>query len=133
MAQEPALAFDAATVASEGTVGADHAVARNNDPNGIGTIGQADGSDGVWAADALREGSVRDSGAAGYLPQGTPDFALKGCASSLHGQRVNRGQVASKIADDCRGETAGILGRLDCESIYAVVKLQGGAQVRVVV
>ena len=61
MIEKPALAFNATAVSGEGSVGADDAVAGDDDGDRIGSIGCADGANSVRMADVLSELSIRES------------------------------------------------------------------------
>jgi hypothetical protein len=80
--QRQQLLFDwqAPAVAGELAVGPDHAVARNDDRNRIGSIRQADRAARVWTADSPRQFTVRDRLAMEDLQQFVPDLPLKGRA-----------------------------------------------------
>src|SRR4051812_39643725 len=52
--QEPALAREAAGVAGERAVGADDAVAGDDDADRVQVIGEADGPGAIWVADVFR-------------------------------------------------------------------------------
>ena len=56
--EEPLLAFEAAGVAGEGAVGADDAVAGDEDGDGIGGVGPGDGPQGRGAADGAGDVGV---------------------------------------------------------------------------
>ena len=111
MVQEPALAFDATAVSSEGAVGADNAVAGENDCDGIGSIGRADRADGSGMADLLGEFAVGDGGAAGDGAEGLPDFALKGGAGGFDGEIVDGVEFSAEVASKGCGEAVGIARR----------------------
>ena len=87
--EEPAFAFDAAAVAGQRAIGADHAMAGYDDGDGIGTIGRADCPDSGRMTDPLCEPAVRRCRTAGDLAQRLPDFALKGRAAGGSGNAVN--------------------------------------------
>lgn len=95
--EEPALAVDAAAVAGEGAVGADDAMAGDDDADRIRAIREADGADGFGAADALGELAVGDGRAAGDLAEGEPDFALEGSAKGGDGEGVDGGEIAVEV------------------------------------
>jgi hypothetical protein len=54
MVQEPALALKPAAISRQRTVGSNHPMTRHNNPNRVGSIGQANGPDRGWPADSLR-------------------------------------------------------------------------------
>src|SRR5258705_10322078 len=70
--QEPSLAFHAAAIAGEGSVGSDDAVTGNDDSYGIGAIRKTDCPDCGWAADAIGKFAVGDGGAERNLSQSLP-------------------------------------------------------------
>src|SRR5690242_19875320 len=72
MRQEPTLAFDAAAIAGERAVGADHAMAGHDDADGVGAVGKADGPDRLGPADAPRQLAVGERAAARDLAQRAP-------------------------------------------------------------
>ena len=55
MFQKPALAFDAAAVSGERTVGSDHSVTRDDNADRVRTVGEANCPDSYGPADLLGE------------------------------------------------------------------------------
>ena len=84
VAQEPALTLDAAAVAGEQTIGANHAVARYDDSDRIRAVGKADRADSVRPADSGGQRGVGGRRATGDFPQGMPYIPLKRGACRLH-------------------------------------------------
>ena len=108
MVEEPAFAFDAAAVAGERAICSDDAVAGEDDGDGIGSIGGADGADGGWMADPFGELAVGGGCAAGDGAEGLPDFSLKRSAGGFDGDVVDGVEVAGEVACDGLGEAVGI-------------------------
>lgn len=133
MLQEPALALHAAAVAGEGAVGSDDAVARDNDADGVGAVGQSYRPDCGGAADSFGEFGVGERGTVGDFSQRAPYLALEGGACCLHGQIVDDGEIAGEVAADFVGEPAGVLFWLEGESSLSVEALEEPEHARVVV
>src|SRR5205085_5815144 len=76
--QQGLLALDAAGIAGEGAVGADHPVARDDDRDRVAAVGQTHGSGGgVGAAEALGDLAVRRGVAVADQEQLGPDGLLE--------------------------------------------------------
>ncbi len=131
--EEPAFAFDAATVSGEGSVGADDAVAGNDDGDGVCSVSGADGADGSGAADFFGEFAVRGCGAAGNCAQGAPDLLLEGGAGGLDGKGVDGLEVSVEVAGERLGEAMGVMGGFEDESGCAVLVAQMVADAVVVI
>ena len=82
MAQQPTLALDAAAVAGERAVGADHPMAGHDQADRVGAVGQAHRPNRRRLADALREAAVAECRAGRDVAQGLPNRALEGRAAS---------------------------------------------------
>lgn len=115
MVEKPAFAFDAATVAGEGTVGADDAVAGQDDGDGIGSVGGADGANRGGMADLLGEFAIGDGGTAGDGAERTPNLTLKHGADGFDGEIVNGVEFSGEVAGQGGGEAVGIAGGLEVE------------------
>ena len=89
MAQKPALALDAATIARERAVSSDYTMAGYNHSNWIGAIRQAHRPYRARMADSLSETCVRNCCAKLDLSQCMPHFALKIRARGLNGQGID--------------------------------------------
>src|SRR5207247_2645158 len=100
--EQPALALDSAAVAGKRPVGADHAVARDDDTDGVRAVGGAHGAHGGGCADAPRERLVRDRLPRRDRPQRGPHPALERRAARIDRDGVERAPVAREV----RGETA---------------------------
>ena len=118
--EEPALAVKAATVAGERTVGADDAMAGDDDADGIRAVRETDRPDCFWAADTPCEFAVGDGGAEGDLPERLPYLTLEGCPVGFCGQAVDGGEIAGEIVANSFGETARVASRGECESSFSV-------------
>src|SRR5882762_7644166 len=83
--EQSSLALQPASVAGQRSVGADHAVAGNDDRDRIAGVGEAHGARRRGMADAPRDLAVADGLAVGNVLQGAPDEPLE--RISLHRQR----------------------------------------------
>ena len=87
--EQELLALQPAGVAGEGAVGADDAVARDDDRDRVAAVGQADRArGGVGAAEAVRDLAVRRGLAVADLAQLAPDPLLE--------RRADRGERAGR-------------------------------------
>src|SRR3954464_5642465 len=85
--EEGLLALDAAGVAGEGAVGADHPVAGDDDRDGVAAVGQADrAGGGVGLAEPLRDRAVRRGVAVADLEQLSPDGLLEVAPRRVEGE-----------------------------------------------
>src|SRR3954466_7891390 len=75
--EQPALALDAAAVADQLAVGANHPVAGDHDADRVRAIGQADRAHRRWAADRARDVTVGSAFSARDPAQRAPDRALE--------------------------------------------------------
>jgi hypothetical protein len=122
--EEPALAFDAAAVAGEGSVGSDDAMTGDDDGDGIGAVGEADRANRRGPADGGGEFAVGSGCTAGNVAQSLPDLALEGRAGGGDGEIVDDAQLAGEVARDGVGEAVGIACGGENESVRAVVFAQ---------
>src|SRR5690606_2341368 len=98
--QQPALALQPACVTGQGSLGADDAVAGHDDPDRIGSVGQPHGAHRRGLADGLRQLAVAPGPSRRNGAQRRPDRALEVGAAGLHGEAVQRRQVAVEIGGD---------------------------------
>ena len=75
--QQHFFAFQAAGIAGESALGADYAVAGNEDRDGIAAVGLARRPGGLGSADLLGQPGIAAGLAIGNLSQSLPDLALK--------------------------------------------------------
>ena len=131
MGDQPAFAVEAAAIAGQGRVGADHPVAGHNDGDRVGAVGEPDGAAGGGAADALGEVAVADRRAGRDAAQFGPDLALERCAAGLHRQTVECGEIAVEIGLEYGTGRSGVSGGR--EGIGAVMQPQQAMQAGLVV
>ena len=100
----------AAAVSREFAVGSDYAMARNDDGNGIRTVGEADGAWRIGIADAASEFSVGDGFTVGDFAEFFPNLLLEQRAFRRQ-QEIKvfkfSGEVGAELADGF-GETGRI-------------------------
>ena len=84
MLEQPSLAFQPSAIARKRRIGSDHAMAGNDDADGVGAICQANGPNGFRASDLSSETTVSDGLPYRNLSQGVSNLALKGCAACLY-------------------------------------------------
>src|SRR5215472_5192950 len=107
MLEQPALAREAAAISRERAVGADDAMARDDDADGIAAIGAADGANGAGTAEARSERAIaqrrarRDGGEPG------PDAPLKRRAGGAPGDRREARDIAVEIAAEAAHHVGG--------------------------
>lgn len=106
--KEPALAMQASSVASKRAIGADDAMAGDDDADGVGAIGQAHGADGGGLADPAGQLGVADGGAARNTAEDAPDRFLKRSAGGADGKGVDGVQLTREVSGDAIGEAARI-------------------------
>ncbi len=123
MIEQPALAFETATVSGQGAVGPDYAMAWHDNGNGVGSVGESDSTNGCGMADALGQGAVRDGASAGDLAQSLPDLTLERRASCSDWNVVDGVQLAGEVAGDGVGNAFRITRR-DFEAFRTVVKAE---------
>jgi len=99
--EQPALAGQAAAVAGERAVGADHAVAGDDDADRVAAVGQAHGAGGCGTAELLGERAVRRGGAVGNCLQRLPHLLVEGRADRGEPQ-VERGASAGEVFAELR-------------------------------
>ena len=73
MSEQPPFAVDSTAIAAKVCVGADDAVARDHDRDGVGTVGEADGADRLGISELFRDIEIRDGFAVGDRLQIAPD------------------------------------------------------------
>src|SRR4051794_11674503 len=120
--EQGALAFQAASVAGERPVGADDAVAGDDDGDRVAAIGGADRARGPGALDALGELAVADRLAVGDRAQRLPDLLLE--------RRAGERQVDVEVAP-VAGEVLGELGADPGEGVVVALPAGGGRAVHV--
>ena len=108
MTEQPFFAGKAAAVAGQRAVGADDAVTRDDDTDGIGAIGEAYGANRGRTADSRGELGVGDCAAAGNGAQSRPHFFLKRCAEGVDGEIVDGFEIAFEVAADGLAEAVGV-------------------------
>lgn len=124
MIEEPALALEATAIAGEGAVGPDHAMAGDDNAEGVGAVGQADGADGRGPPDARGKLRVGDCRPARNVAQSAPHVALEGSAGGRHGQGINGMEIAGKVAGDGAGQTVRIVCGMQFDLRAGVVALE---------
>lgn len=119
MAQQPFLAVNASAITCHRTIAANHAVARNDDGNGVAAVGRANCAAHIDVAQLAGDVAVGYCGAARDLAQFGPDRFLKTCAASIGEDVINGMNVAAIIVSDDIGQTKWICGRLQFEILEA--------------
>lgn len=122
MLQEPALALQSAAVAGERAICSDHAMAGDDDADGVGAVRETNGSDGVGPVDLAGQLSIRDRGALGDLPQFLPDAALEFRAARLGWDLVDRIDIAREVAIHFVAEAMRIDYRIEYKSVLSVMQ-----------
>jgi hypothetical protein len=84
--QQLAFYVEAATVAAQGTVGGDYAMARYYDRHWIAVVRHSDGAESLGSADGASDIGVSASLAVGNLEQGLPTFQLKRSSTKVEGE-----------------------------------------------
>src|SRR5579863_2950466 len=82
--KQPALALDSATIAGERSVRADHAMARDYDPNRICAIGKPNGTNCGRTANSFSKLRIGDCRATANLAQRMPHLPLKRRAAGFN-------------------------------------------------
>src|SRR5262249_32620354 len=95
--QQPALAVEAAAIAGERAVLADHAVAGHDDRDRIAAVDHADRAHRVGTADGLCELAVAPGGAGRNPAQRRPYLPLEHRAAAVDGNVVESREVAAEI------------------------------------
>ena len=113
MIQQPALAIEPAAVSSERSVAADDAVTRQDDSDGIGAIGSADGADGCGRANFPCQIRIRRGRTGGNRSQRLPHALLEISAVQLDLDFVETCEISGKVALENSDNTAWISSRLD--------------------
>ena len=93
--------MQSAAVAGQRGIGANHAMARNDDGNRIGAVCEADRTDRFGMPDLAGESTVAERAAGGNCAQCRPDDTLKGRAVCFSRQFVDRVKIAFKIRQQC--------------------------------
>ena len=93
--EQAALGIEAAAVATDAAVGRDHAVAGDDDRDGVRAVGEADGAKGPGAAGGAGDVGVAAGRAVGDLGERVPDGALERGAPQVEGD----GEVAADAAE----------------------------------
>src|SRR5581483_1382865 len=104
--EEPALRVEPRGIAGELAGGADHAVARHDEPDRVCPAGGADGAGGRGRADEVRDLAVGASRAGRDRPERRPHAALEGRALGIDGDRGERPELAAEVGRE-RGRDAG--------------------------
>ena len=114
MGQQPAFAFEPATVAGQRPVGADDAMTGHDHADGVGAVGEPDGPHGAGAPDARREAGVAQRCTGRNRAQRSPHLALERRPSGAGGDRLQAVEVALEVGGervaDARGSVT--LGEL---------------------
>src|SRR5690349_21493231 len=97
--EQPALARQAAAVAGQRAVRADHAMARHDDADRVAAVRQADGARTVRAADALGQLAVALGRAIRNVEQRAPHALLE-----FGADRVERDREAAQLAGEVRAQ-----------------------------
>ena len=97
MREQPPLSRHTAAIPGQRSIGADHAMARNDDRNRIRAVGRADGPTGPGPAYCRCDFSIAFRLAGRDLSQRAPNCALERRAASRRPHFVERGKVAVKI------------------------------------
>ena len=119
MGQQPAFDGQSAAKTDEGTIGADHAVARHNDGDGVGTIGLTHGAGHAGRAQLAREPGIAPGLTEWDEPQSVPDASLErrplGGQLQLEGLAFT-GEIFVELGLD-RGQRAGVGGSVRAREI----------------
>jgi hypothetical protein len=99
--EQPTLSLQSTSVACQGSVRTDDAVARHDDGDGIGAIGYTYGADGFWPVEFRGELAIADCAADTDAAQGCPDFPLERRASGFNLESVDRVEVSIEVRFEC--------------------------------
>ena len=124
--EEPALAREPARVAGQGGIAADQAVTRHDDGHGVARVGGSNSADGSGAANSPREGSVGNGAAGRDATERHPHLPLERRAAGLHGNIIDRNQIARQIGSETSAETERVDRRK--EARIPVARRQHGPQ-----
>ena len=102
MIEQPAFALHAAAVACEVTVGADEAMAGDDDTERVGRVGVADRARRLRPSNFSCEAGIGDRASGLDLPQRSPDLFLKGRAIKRYRDVLNRAKLPIEIDINCR-------------------------------
>ena len=108
--QKLAFAVGTPAVAGEFAVGANDAVAGDDDGEEVGAAGGADGADGLGRADGLGDLGVGAGFAAGDFEQGLPDALLEGGGADVEGEGLRSGVFGETGEDKLDGFGEGGVG-----------------------
>src|SRR5579864_6270062 len=97
MREQPALPREPAAIAGQGAVGADDAVAGDDDADRVRAVRQAHGAHRAGTTDLPRERAIGERLAAGDGAERAPDRLLEGCAADRDGKIVDRVELAREI------------------------------------
>jgi len=125
MLEEPALPLDTAAISGQGTIRANHPMARHNHTHRIRSIRQPNRSNRTRPSDPFRKLPIGNRSAAGNLSQCPPHLALKIRTHRLYRQFINRIKLARKISPYRFGQTRCIASLLYRESIFSILNPQG--------
>src|SRR5690349_9482295 len=99
--EQPPLALEAARVTRETSVGADDAVAGDDDRDGIFVVGHTDGARRARPPDPRRELAVRGGGPDGDRAESAPHELLEGRSRRGHREPIERPHTAAEIRAEC--------------------------------
>ena len=124
MARQPALALDAAAIAGERTIGADHPVARDDETDRVGAVGQPHRPHCRRLADALCQRAIAQRRAGRDGAQGGPDRALKRRAAGRALNPVQAGE-SSTTADERKHFSRRVTGAINDKRRYGLIVSDG--------
>src|SRR6185312_598389 len=107
--EKPALALEAAAIAGQRTVAADHAMAWHDQADRVLPVGESDGAHCIRLADLLCQRAIGRGCSACDLAQRIPDLELERRARKRDLQRIDRGDVTSEISFQHLGVTENVL------------------------
>ena len=130
LVEEGLLSLQAPAIAGEGAVGADDAVAGDEDGDGIGSARGGDGPDGARGADEGSQRRVGGGHAGREGLEGGPDAALKGGALGGEWEAGSgNGAGGVKVGDDA-GECGGVGTITRSEQRLRKARLEIGEEIR---
>ena len=100
MDKEPFLALEPSAIAGQLSILPDHTMARHDNSDRIGTIGQANGPNSLWAIDARRQLAIADCLAKRDLTQRRPDLLLKYRPTKRDNNAIDRFQITCEIISE---------------------------------
>ena len=131
--KQPAFALNASAVSREGAVGPDNTMAWHHHANRVGAIGKADSTNGSGTADAPRELSIRNGGAAGNIAKSLPDLALEGSAGGFHGNVVDGAKITGEVGAESTRQAVGVRCRFKLNLASGKLPLHNPAQILLIV